>query len=1364
MNKSMLKKMIGALIVTLCMPIHAAYGQRLAAGETHTLAVADDGTVWAWGANSYGQLGDNTLTSRAVPAQVPGLAGVVAVAAGGGHSLALKSDGTVWAWGRNSWGQLGDGTSTMRKTPVAVGVIANVIRVEAGRYHSLAIVTGGAVWAWGQGGSGQLGQNSTSSSNNPVQIASLGSVVDVGGGENHSVAVRTDGSVWTWGANSYGQLGNGTTNASLVPVQVTSLTGVGKVAAGRNHTLAVKTDGSVMAWGSNVTGQVGDGTLTQRTAPVSVTGLTNVTKLVAGASHSLALLADGTLKAWGANNYGQLGTGGGTQTTAVAVPGLVAIQYLSAGWNHTVAASSAGVVYSWGQNNNGQLGDGGWLSEVGVPTAISDAGYVWKVVAPSFSVVPGNFSQPVNVTISTLTPGATIHYSTDGSEPTEAHPTVTTAVLLDQNTVLKAKAWVAGRPPSPTQTGTYTFLAAAPTFSPGNGTYSSSQTVTLSSTTGSSAIRYTTDGSTPTELSALYAGPITVSSPMTIKAKTFRYNWNTSGLSSAGYSFNGYLPGVPSVFPGGGLYSAPISVQLTGEPGGIVRYSLDGSDPTVTYAAPVVVDRSLVMKRRGLILQPNGTWATGSVGQESYTLKVATPTISPSSGRLSPGTPITIATTTPDALLRYRLDGAEPTETDPIVPPDGKLLVTDGTLKVRGFFGGMDPSDIVTATYTVSWNYNTGSVSGGRTHSLALTPNGVVWAWGDNSRRQLGYGEDALGVLQIADRLTPKQAGVTGVVAIAAGDDFSMALRYDRTVWTWGERTYGVLGRSTCALPSPAGSTCNRPENIGLSNVVAIAAGGQHALALSATGEVWSWGRNLYGELGDGTTTSHDVPALVPGLSGVVGISAGAGFSLALKSDGTVWAWGENSWRQLGDGTAQAYRTSPAQVLNLPAISAINAGYSHSTARTSTGEMWIWGNWIQGQLGFGDTSPTPGAVPAPHTGLGPVVSSAGGNRHTLIVKPNGELWSWGANQKGQRGDGTTNQVLSPALIELPFLARQVAAGWYHSLAIGVDGSGWAWGWNDDGEVGNATVMTDQPSPVQVFPAGTFTSPFAENARHRDLATHWSPFIYQAFENIYDVPTRFDFDGDWDGLTTRLPVPGQDRIEIYYHVQESATRVWLTYSVYHPRDTKFYDLGAPIGLTGNHQNDMEGIRVTVDKNGTEFGQIVRLETLQHTTIETTTTPEIINGSHPAVYIEAMGHGIHTGPHNDVYSGAILSFGDQVFPGNGGAGLGIWYAGRGAEWPEHGNDRDVSMELIPFEGTIWQQRGNPLTFSEVIWWNGRLIGKHFRGTDGCKANPPWSWPDGPEWFFDPAGDPTGTTYVYNPFFAPPYVEAAAITNCP
>lgn len=698
-----------------------------------------------------------------------------------------------------------------------------------------------------------------------------------------------------------------------------------------------------------------------------------------------------------------------------------------------------------------------------------------------------------------------------------------------------------------------------------------------------------------------------------------------------------------------------------------------------------------------------------------------------------------------------------------MVPPDGKLLVTDGTLKVRGFLGAMDPSDVVTATYTVTWNYNTGSVAGGRTHSLALSPNGVVWAWGDNGRRQLGYGEDAAGVVPIPDQLVPKQAGITGAVAIAAGDGFSMALRYDRSVWTWGSRTDGTLGRLDCSLPNPAVETCNRPENIGLSNIVGIAAGDAHALAVSATGEVWSWGRNLYGELGDGTTSPRDVPGLVPGLSGVVAVSAGAGFSLALKRDGTVWAWGDSSWRQLGDGVIQSFSSSPVQVPNMPAISSINAGYAHSTARTSTGEMWIWGNWIQGQLGFGNTQPTPGAVPAPHSGLGLVTSAAGGNRHTLIVKPNGELWSWGANQKGQRGDGTTAQALSPALIQTPFLAREVAAGWYHSLAIALDGSGWAWGWNEDGQVGNGTA-TDQLSPVQVFPAGTFTSPFAESTRHRDLAIHWSPFIYQAFENIYDVPTRFDFDDDWDGLTTPLPVPGQERVEIYYHVQESADYVWLTYSVYHPRDTKFYDGGAPFGFAGDHQNDLEGIRVTVEKNGTVFGQISLLETLQHTTIESTTTPELVNGSHPAVYIEARGHGIHVGPHEDVYSGALLSFSDRVFPGAGGEGLGIWYAGRGAEFPEHGNDRDVSMELIPFEGTIWQQRKNPLTFSDVIWWNGRLIGKHIRGADGCKANPPWSWPDGPAWFFDPAGDPTGTTYTYNPFFAPPHVDASAITSCP
>ncbi|HZH78690.1 MAG TPA: RCC1 repeat-containing protein, partial [Archangium sp.] len=170
-------------------------------GFSHSLAVRPDGTVWAWGNNTYGQLGDGTNTRRHTPVRVNGLSGVVAVAAGGGHSVAVRGDGTVWTWGNNMFGQLGDGTTTERWTPMQVRGLSGVVAVAAGGASSLAVREDGTAWAWGDNDTGQLGDGTSTRRWTPVQVNGLSDVVAVATGGTHSLAARKDGTVWAWGYN-----------------------------------------------------------------------------------------------------------------------------------------------------------------------------------------------------------------------------------------------------------------------------------------------------------------------------------------------------------------------------------------------------------------------------------------------------------------------------------------------------------------------------------------------------------------------------------------------------------------------------------------------------------------------------------------------------------------------------------------------------------------------------------------------------------------------------------------------------------------------------------------------------------------------------------------------------------------------------------------------------------------------------------------------------------------------------------------------------------------------------------------------------------------------------------------------------------
>jgi alpha-tubulin suppressor-like RCC1 family protein len=254
----------------------------IAAGFKYSMALKSDGTVWTWGDNEYGQLGDGTKTARNIPVKVSGLTGVTAIAAGESYCLALKNDGTVRTWGNNSDGQLGDGTKTARTIPVQVSGLTGVTAIAGGDFHSLALRNDGTVRAWGWNILGQLGNGTfTSGSNIPVQVSGLNGVTAIAAGNfSHSLALRNDGTMWAWGYNRDGQLGNGSKNDSNIPVQVSELNGVKAIAGGYFYSLALKNDGTVWAFGNNNKGQLGTPYPQNSNVPViSQTALSFLTKI-----------------------------------------------------------------------------------------------------------------------------------------------------------------------------------------------------------------------------------------------------------------------------------------------------------------------------------------------------------------------------------------------------------------------------------------------------------------------------------------------------------------------------------------------------------------------------------------------------------------------------------------------------------------------------------------------------------------------------------------------------------------------------------------------------------------------------------------------------------------------------------------------------------------------------------------------------------------------------------------------------------------------------------------------------------------------------------------------------------------------------
>ena len=238
------------------VPARGARILTVAAGCSHGLALKSDGTVAAWGYNGENDLGNGSFSNSAERIQVPGVTGVTAIAAGGewaganypfGHSLALKSDGTVWAWGWNGFGQLGNGSYESTNPPAAVINLGGITALAAGGVHSLAL-SNGTVWAWGGNNDGQLGNGSSgNNTNRPIAVIGLSGVTALAAGITHSLAI-SNGQVWAWGGNYYGQLGNGTETSANQPVPVSRLGQVTAIAAGCYHSLAIS-NGAVWGWG-----------------------------------------------------------------------------------------------------------------------------------------------------------------------------------------------------------------------------------------------------------------------------------------------------------------------------------------------------------------------------------------------------------------------------------------------------------------------------------------------------------------------------------------------------------------------------------------------------------------------------------------------------------------------------------------------------------------------------------------------------------------------------------------------------------------------------------------------------------------------------------------------------------------------------------------------------------------------------------------------------------------------------------------------------------------------------------------------------------------------------------------------------------
>ena len=946
----------------------------VAAGGAHSVALRSDGTVWTWGFNGYGQLGDGTTNSRTLPAVVGGLTGVKAVAAGSNHTLALKADGTVWAWGYNGYGQLGDGTTNVRYSAILVTGLSGIVAISAAPVgsHSLALKSDGSVFAWGYNQHGQLGDGTSGNQRtSPVQVGTTGNwltdVVALGAGQNHSLAVRSDGTARAWGYNGNGQLGDNSSTSRTTPVQVNGLSGLSSISGSVSHSVALKSDGTVWTWGSNYYGTLGNPTPSQSLVAIQVAGLSDGTSISSGDNFVVAAKNDGTAWAWGLNSSGQLGDGTSTsRNVPTQVASLTSVVKVSGGSIHSLALTSDETIWAWGDNSYGRLGDGTTLARLS-PVKVSEPGMSWKVGTPTLTPGAGSYTASQTVVVNSVTPGATIRYTTNGAEPTTTDNIVAAggSVSVGQSLTVKAKAWKSGLSDSNVATAAYALTVATPGFTPGASTYNTPQTVTVNCSVPGAVIRYTTNSVDPTTSDATIAsgGTVLVDRSMTLKAQAWKAGWTTSSVMTATYLMK---VATPTLSVGNGSYSSAQSVVVaTATPDATIYYTLNGLDPvesdhTVSSGGTITISGSTTLK----VSARRSGWTQSDVAPATYTLNLgpaATPVLTPGGGTYSSAQDVAITTTTPAAFIRYTVDGSEPNGSSPLYLSPVRVD-TSLTLKAKAFRADQSPSATASGAYAIT----TGAVA-----TPTLSPAGGT----SFTKRSVTIATATAGatIRYTTDGTEP----TTTDTVIASGD----TLEVDRSM---------ILKAKAWKSGLPDSGT-RRGDFIVTG---AIAAGDYHTVVLKADGTVWAWGHNDYGQVGDGTITDRAAPVQVTSLTGVIAIDAGAYHTIALKSDGTVWVWGANSSGQLGDGTTASNATTPKQVGALSNVVAIAAGQHHNLVVKSDGTVWGWGLNNYGQVGDGTTTIYK-TSPVQASGLSGATAVAGGQLHSLALKSDGTVWAWG---------------------------------------------------------------------------------------------------------------------------------------------------------------------------------------------------------------------------------------------------------------------------------------------------------------------------------------------------------------------------------
>ncbi len=884
------------------------------------------------------------------------------------------------------------------------------------------------------------GANAPSTSFVLHQIVSpYSGVIAVAAGGGHTVALKSDGSVVAWGYNWSGQ--------TTIPAVASS--GVVAVAAGYHHTVALKSDGSVVAWGSNSSGQT--------TIPGSASS--GVIAVAAGDRHTVALKGDGSVIAWGANDYDQ------TTVPAAAAAGVVAV---AAGYHHTVALKSDGSVIAWGGN---------WSGQTTIPAAASSgvvavaAGYSHTVALKSDGSViawgsngSGQTTVPTAAasgvvavaagyhhTVALKSDGSVIAWDSNGSGQTTVPETAALGVVAvaagyHHTVALKSDGSVIAW--GDNSWGQTTVPLHSVTVTPA-GSVSSGESVVFTGNAG--GIDCTWDGMTPagTCVSTGIIATTRVVLTAALPQNTFVDTWGEgcdsvtgttctieslvadvtiSPVTAAGTVVPPDAPVIGAATAGDAMASVSFEPSPSTGGGTIWWYTAtsSGGQSASGNSSPISVSELTNGTAYTFTVTATNAAGTGPASGESNSVvpQQGTSTIlSSSSNPALVGAPVTFTAMVlgsgSTGSVTF-LDGAETLGNASLSGSRATFTTSalaEGQHAITAVYEG-DAASIGSTSFALNQSVNRRpaiiAVAAGEAHTAALRNEGSVVVWGNNY-----YGQASVPL-----------AATSGVIAIAAGRGHTVALKNDGSVVAWGSN-----GAGQTTVPETANS-----------GVVAVSAGSDHTVALKNDGSVIAWGAHW-----DGQVTVPDAAN-----SGVIAVAAGRYHTVALKNDGSVIAWG-----RYGDDQTSVPATVPPVAGS--GVVAVASGYAHVVAPKSDGSVIAWGDDDFGQS----------TVPASATSG--VIAVAAGERHSVALKSDGSVIAWGSDEWGQATipDAATSGVIA------------VAAGAYHTVALKNDGSVVAWG-NDSAHQSSVPWYTVSIEPSGPVPAGAMVR-FAAEADGIDCA-------------------------------------------------------------------------------------------------------------------------------------------------------------------------------------------------------------------------------------------------------------------------------------